>query len=364
MSTVMKMKLPIIKTKFIPPVFRDTYVLRPKLMSKLSKAVDYPLTIVHAGAGYGKSTSLSFFSKETPILSCWYSITKQEDEFFPFLIYLLYSIRSKVPQFGSSLLTHLEHNNQQALDDTIEFICTELINELALIENDFLIILDDFHLLEKSKQTEKCFEILLRFLPPQIHFVISSRTKLNWSLFTTLHVKGNILEVGKEEFIFSKDEVEVLFLEYFEDDLPPNQLEMIHELTEGWIIAIRMFQQHLISNPEQSLSKINVDSVDDLFCYLAHEVFTDQTSEIKNFLLLTSTFDQFSSSICEDVLEIRHADKMIDELLTKNLFLTGIGEKQYRYHVLFKDFLENQLKQDKEKYEKTHRAIANFYLSE
>lgn len=363
MSTVMKMKLPIIKTKFTPPIFRDTYVLRPKLMNKLSKGVDYPLTIVHAGAGYGKSASLSFFSKETPILSCWYSITKQEDEFLPFLIHLLHSIRSKLPEFGSSLLTFLDHNSQQSFEDSIDFICSELINELTLLEYDFLIILDDFHLLEKSKGIEKCFEIIIKFLPPQIHFVISSRTKLNWSLFTSLHVKGNILEIGREDLIFSRDEVEVLFLDYFEDDLPQKQLEMIHELTEGWIIAIKMFQQHLISNPEQSLSKINVDSVDDLFFYLAHEVFMDQSSEIKNFLLLTSTFDQFSSSICEDVLGIRNADKMIEKLLTKNLFLISIGEKQYRYHALFKDFLENQLKKDKVKYEKTHRAIANFYLN-
>ncbi len=359
---MMKMKLSIIKTKFIPPIFRDTYVLRPKLTNKLSQALDYPLTFIHAGAGYGKSASLSSFSKETPILTCWYSISKQEDEFLPFLIHLLCSIRSKVPEFGSSLLTFLEHNNQQLLDDTIDFICSELINELTLLENDFLIILDDFHLLEKSKQIEKCFELLLKFLPPQIHFVISSRTKLNWSLFTSLLVKGNILEVGKEDFIFSKDEMEVLFLEYFEDDLPQNQLEMIHELTEGWIIAIRMFQQHLISNPQQLISTIKVDSVDDLFRYLALEVFMDQSREIKEFLLLTSTFDQFSSSICKDVLGIRHADQLINELLTKNLFLTGIGEKQYRYHALFKDFLQNQLKQDKKKYEKTHRALANFYL--
>lgn len=358
----MKMKLPIIKTKFIPPIFKDTYVIRPKLINKFSKAHDYPLTFIHAGPGYGKSSSLSSFSKETSILNCWYSISKQEDEFLPFLIHFLYSIRSKVPEFGSSLLTFLENNNQQSVEDAIEFICSELINEFTLLENDLLIILDDFHLVEKSKGIEKCFEFLLRYLPSQIHIVISSRTKLNWSLFTSLLVKGNILEIGKEDFIFSKDEMEVLFLNDFEADLPEKQLTMIHELTEGWIIAIRMFQQHLISKPEQSISNINVDSVDDLFRYLALEVFNDQPIEIKEFLLLTSTFDQFSSSMCEDVLRICHVDQLINEVLTKNMFLTDIGEKQYRYHALFKDFLQNQLKQNKKIYEKTHRAIASFYL--
>lgn len=77
-------KMPIIKTKFLPPLFRDTFVIRPRQIKKLRLAYEYPLTLVHAGPGYGKSAALSSFTREIASKYCWYTISQQEDEFFLF----------------------------------------------------------------------------------------------------------------------------------------------------------------------------------------------------------------------------------------------------------------------------------------
>jgi ATP/maltotriose-dependent transcriptional regulator MalT len=63
-----------------------------------------PLTILNAGAGYGKSTALSLFVHDLRKDTCWYTISRQDDELRPFLTKLFQAVKQLSPSLGDSIL--------------------------------------------------------------------------------------------------------------------------------------------------------------------------------------------------------------------------------------------------------------------
>ena len=117
-----------------------------------------------------------------------------------------------------------------------------------------MIILDDFHFVEHSQSIQEWCQWFISHLPQGAHLVIASRVRPAWDLLTTLKVRGNLLELTEKELAFSEEEIEVLFADYYEQPLEPNQVKKIYALTEGWVIAIQMISQQL--NDQEDLEKI------------------------------------------------------------------------------------------------------------
>ncbi len=90
-------KLTIVDTKLMPPLIKNNHIRRASLMRKLKTAVNYPLTIVHSGAGYGKSTALSLFIHDVRHNFCWYTISNNDDDIIPFVTYIVFSLRKRYP---------------------------------------------------------------------------------------------------------------------------------------------------------------------------------------------------------------------------------------------------------------------------
>ena len=106
------MKLPIIQTKLRIPAVKDEFIRRAKLTRKMKKIPEHPLTIIHSGAGFGKSTALALFMRDEKISGCWYSISSMDDDILPFLSYIIHSIRGCVPDFGQEIAALYRNNGQ------------------------------------------------------------------------------------------------------------------------------------------------------------------------------------------------------------------------------------------------------------
>ncbi len=76
----MKSSFPIIQSQFAPPPIRQKFIQRSHVNKKLTTVTEYPLTIVYAGAGYGKSTALSLFFQRAKTAVSWYTIAKNDDD--------------------------------------------------------------------------------------------------------------------------------------------------------------------------------------------------------------------------------------------------------------------------------------------
>lgn len=342
---------------------KEHILRRPSLMKKMKTIPNYPLTLLHSGAGYGKTTALATYINDQKSISCWYSVGYNDDDIIPFLTYIVYAIRKNHSGFGTELLLYVENIERYVRDEEIRTLCSLFINEISILENEIFLFIDDYHLVQHSEAIDQWVTWLLQHLPLNLHLVISSRIRPSWEFLTTMKVKGEILELRQKDLMFSFDEVEVLLSDLYEGEISEDDVERIFSLTEGWIIAIGMIRQQLTSDGNLvSILANKTQSLDELFRFLAMEVFMKQPPMVQQFLENTCIFEELNGKVCDEVLGIRGSGEMLKELSDHNLFLLSIGEGQYRYHALFKEFLEQRLSSTNERhFHNLHIQTARYY---
>ncbi|QCJ43867.1 transcriptional regulator [Bacillus sp. S3] len=357
------MKLPIIQTKLRIPVVKDDFIRRAKLSRKMKKIPDYPLTIMHSGAGFGKSTALALFMTDEKILGCWYSLTSMDDDILPFLTYIVHSIRRVNPTFGTELTAYMETMDRYIREEELSVLCSLFINEILTIDSDITLILDDFHQIEHSYTINSWMEKLLEHIPPNLHLIISSRSRPAWKYLTKMKACGQLLELSREDLVLTLEEMELLLTDLYGLEMEPVHLQTIFEMTEGWVIAICMIAQQIPLKKDLSdLFEHSSHSLQDFFQYLVMEVFSKQPPIIQQFLEQTSIFDVIEEEMCADVIGLQGASAMLEQMKDRNLFIQRIGVSHYRYHALFKDFLESMFqKNDPGHYAALHERCARFY---
>lgn len=353
----------VIETKFIPPYLKETVIVRPSLMKKLIHMKNYPLTIIHSGPGYGKSTSLALLLSDSHTPFCWYTVSEQDDNFFPFLIHMIYCVRTLFPDFGLELLTILEQEVSSNYDqEQVEFICSRFINEMKALREEFIFVLDDFHLLDRSEWISRWMKLFIVHKPANVHLVISSRGRPPWNILETMKVKGEMLEITEKDLVFSREEIDVLFSDSYGIPLDWETVEQIYTMTEGWIIAIQMIWHQMKMKPDYSFANTQSVSMDDLFRFLALEVFFKQPDVVRDFLERTSVFEEFSESVCHLWFSEEDTRYILDYLMRQNLFINPISEGRYRYHALFREFLQSQISKKADVFYHTHQQAADYYI--
>lgn len=357
------MKLPIIQTKLRIPVVKDEFIRRAKLTRRMKKIPEYPLTIIHSGAGFGKSTALALFMRDENIPGCWYSISSMDDDILPFLSYIIHSIRGVIPDFGQDIEEYIETMDRYIREEDLSYLCSLFINEILEVNSDITLILDDYHQIEHSYTINSWIEKLLQHIPSNLHMVISSRSRPGWKHLTKMRVNGQLLEITREDLVLTIEEMELLLIDLYGLEIEPAHLESIYQLTEGWIIALCMIAQQIpLTGDISTLLEHSSFSLQDLFDYLVMEVFSKQPPMIQQFLEQTSILDILEEELCDEIIGIQGASSMLEQLKERNLFIQKIGLKHYRYHALFKEFLENAfLKNNPTTYTKLHEKCARFY---
>ncbi|KAA0547623.1 transcriptional regulator [Bacillus sp. BGMRC 2118] len=352
----------ILHTKLIPPSIKDDILRRPTLTKKLHSITTVPLTIVHSGPGYGKSTAVSTFLSDLRKTYCWYSISSYDDELIPFLTYFIYAIKGQFSGFGDELIHYINKMNRYGRDEEIRSLSALLVNEIMELNSEFIMIIDDLHLVQHSNQIDEWLVWFIENIPHNLRMVFISRNRPQWGIMSSLKLKGLLLEIGEKDLAFSQEDIEAWFTDVYSMELDEKEIQQIYQLTEGWIIALQMIIQQLGHHRDISkLLKNKYTSMEDLFHFLAMEVLVKQAPMVQQFLEQTCIFDEITPQLCDEVLGISGSRDMLELLQQKNLFLQSIGQNQYRYHALFKEFLERQLVLQQDKYKQLHRRASDYY---
>ena len=355
--------LQVMNTKLHPPGIRESMIRRALVQKKLQKMNQYAVTLVYSGAGYGKSTSLALFLHDTNVNASWYSMTSQDDDFIPFLTYLIHSIQSKYPNFGTNIMNRMSASKTYFQEKEVLFMASLFINEMVALQEDLVMIIDDFHHGEKSIEIMEFMENIVQHCPHNLHIVLSGRSKPKWPLLTKLKAEGRLLELTQKDLSLQKQEVELLLADVYDLELSEEEVTAIYEVTEGWVIASGMIGQRLQDQRDLSLLIHNKSqSLEDLFQYIALEVISKQSTIVQAFLEHSSILEELSGAVCDYVLNMENADAMLKNLADKNMFIVPTGFNQYRYHALFKELLENKLKETSlETYGKLNERAAKYY---
>ena len=335
----------VVRTKLTPHRLHRRVLYRARLTRRLLEALDYRLTVVQAGAGYGKSTALATLAESGYPLA-WYHLDAEDTDPQVFLLHLLHSLRTAFPELSDAPLALLEEwEGSSALPwaTVVDVLVNELVEQA---DEAVILILDDVHLLSEVAEPVRILDRLIGRAPLNLHVILSTRHPPQLPTLVTWRVKGEVLEIGQEELAFTPQEISALFREQY--GLSPTQEEVnrLASETEGWAIALQLVWQGLrsgaISALPQALRQLS-GPVEDLFTFLAQEVLEQQPADVQEFLLVTAVLREMSASICDCLRTARDSDQILRYLLESGLFTVDLGNNHARYHYLFRDFLCHQL---------------------
>ncbi|MDR0270554.1 BTAD domain-containing putative transcriptional regulator [Paenibacillus sp.] len=336
----------ILKMKLMAPPAKKIWLQRPDLMKRLRHIPEMPLTIMASGPGFGKTTALSSYVRQCGSRYAWYSISPQDHDLLPFLLHLTTTLRETEPGFGESLLLELGNASIASVED-VYALADLFLNEGLKLQEKIVLCMDDYHAVEHSEWIDAWMQYVISYLPDCscLAMVLSSRTKPDWEGLTSMRVRGEVLELTRVDLAFSAEDIEVLFTDYYNYPLTTEQAEAIYAFTEGWIIAIQLIWQRLSASKDslESILTAPRESLEDLFQFLAAELFQKQNSSMRTFMLETSIFDELTGEWCDAVCG-RQGSHALLAALCQNGFLSAVDDRQFRYHALFRQFLQDQLR--------------------
>jgi ATP/maltotriose-dependent transcriptional regulator MalT/DNA-binding SARP family transcriptional activator len=334
--------IPISKTKIIVPPRREELLSRSRLLDGLRASLDNKLILLAAAAGYGKTSLLIDFARTVEMPVSWLSLDQLDRDPQRFMAYLIASLSERFPGVGESSQNLL--NNLKTIESDAESLLVTLTNELYdQVEEDYLLILDDYHLLDDVPVISSLVNRFLQLVDENCHVIIASRTLPDLDDVTLMVAREQVAGLSQTDLAFQPREIQALYLQNHHRHLSDEKARQLHDETGGWITGM------VLSNA----SGMQVSGVD-MFSYLGSQVLNQQPPHLREFLLRTSLPEEFNAEYCEIVLGPFHPKTenwlvLMGLILEKNLFVLPLDEdgRWLRYHPLFRDFLQSRLKRER-----------------
>ena len=227
----------------------------------------------------------------------------------------------------------------------------------ATVPDYFIFVLEDLHFVENSEATSTLLNLFIERIPDNCHIIISSRTHVKLPAISKLTMQQEVASLNTSQLSFTPEEVKELLATQYELHLSDEEANRLAKDAEGWILGIVFRGQRLQGDklPRVPL----VLSQDDVFRYLASEVFERQPPEIAS-----STLDIVEPEICDLLSGLANSRELLHQIERRNLFTQCIdGEKAwYRYHHLFREFLQAKLlEENPEQFALLHCNVASLF---
>src|SRR5512135_12421 len=344
---------PILATKLYIPPPRPRVVLRPRLIERLNESLQRAagITLISAPAGFGKTTLVSeWIAALTPgpspagrwetVRVAWLSLDEGDNDPTRFLTYLVAALQTIAPNIGAGVLGVL----QSPQPPPTESILTTLLNDITTISDSFILVLDDYHVID-SQPVDQALVFLVEHLPPQMHMVIATREDPHLPL-ARLRARNQLTELRAEDLRFTPSEAAEFLNQMMGLNLSAEDIAALEARTEGWIAGLQLAALSM-QGREDIASFIQAFTGSHRFVldYLVEEVLQHQPEPIHSFLLHTAILDRLCAPLCNTVTERKDSREMLNVLERSNLFLIPLDDQRqwYRYHHLFADVLQTHL---------------------
>ena len=343
-----------LRTKLLPPRPAPEILARPRLIERLQANLALPVTLVTANAGSGKTTLVADFLRKQGRPYVWYQLDHTDADPAVFLGYLAYGIQQRVGNVGETTFAYLQQASELAQQP--ERAADVLLNEiLEGVEQQLIIVLDDYHHLGSETRVHAVLDRLIAYLPDVIHIIIISREIPPLTL-ARLRSQDSLSLIDRTDLLFTDEEMQELFRKIFGLALTPEQLREYGERTHGWITALQLVRQvaqrqMTSGSPEKAPDPLAVlhQSERDIFEYFAEEVFAAEPPEIQQFLTRISLLDRIEVETAARLYPEVRSSVALPSLVRGNVFMTVASDasgEEYRLHPLFQSFLRRRLRSE------------------
>ncbi|MBX2999480.1 MAG: hypothetical protein KF893_13270 [Caldilineaceae bacterium] len=339
---------PVLTTKLYIPPPRPNQISRPRLIDRLNEGLSggRSLTLVAAPTGFGKSTLVGEWLIRCGRPTAWLSLDENDNDPARFWLYFISALQRIAPGVGAGLLEIVQSPQPPPLEPWL----TALLNEIAAIPHDFILVLDDYHAIDDQSIGDG-LAFVIEHLPPQMHLVITTREDPVLPI-PRLRARGRLTEVRVADLRFTPAEASEFLNRTMALNLSGEEVAALESRTEGWIAGLQLAALALqgtlsVQGNQDVAGFLRAFAGDNRYIvdYLVEEVLQRQPQSIRNFLLQTSILDQLNGPLCDAVTRQPGGQARLEALQRGNFFLIPLDERRhwYRYHHLFADVLRLHL---------------------
>ena len=349
----------VLETKLTRPRVRAEHVARRDLLDVL-RGGSRKLTLVAAPPGFGKTTLLAEWAAvEDGAAVAWLSLDDDDNDPARFFAYVAAALARVEPHLGRRALTAVRSPGA----DLIEVVLPRLLNDLAGLGHDLVLVVDDYHVITDPRIHE-ALAYLIERAPASFRIALATREDPPLPL-GRLRASAELAEVRAGELRFSDEEAAAFLTEALGLELSAEDVARLQARTEGWPAALYLAALSLHGRPDAS-ALIERFAGDDRYVvdYLTAEVLARQPAELRSFLLRTSILKRLCAPLCDAVADRRDSARLLAELERSNLLLVPLDAKRewYRYHHLFAELLQYELAAtDRDTLPALHRRAGAWY---
>ena len=263
-------------TKLQRPHVGRRLVARPQLLQQLDASQS--LTLVLAPAGYGKTTLLSMWLDTCDMPNAWLSLDEHDDDLIVFANYLIEALHAMFPAAAEDTLNAING----LIAPPPAAIARSLLNDLAGVEQDFILVLDNYHAIHHQAIHDLLTEVV-RHPPRTLHLVIASRNDPPLPL-ASLRARGFVVELRGADLRFTLEEAARFLVEVMALTVDEEVISILTAKTEGWPAGLRLAALSLRQRRTPGL--IAASALGDhryMMDYLMSEVLSQLPTPFRNF---------------------------------------------------------------------------------
>jgi LuxR family transcriptional regulator, maltose regulon positive regulatory protein len=326
---------PVAPGRLRPPPLRAGVVERPRLLRRLERLTEEPLTVVSAPTGYGKTTLLASWAASTQRRVAWASVGSRDLDAEGCWALATAALERAEPQLRFGLRSGSGAGDRPA----------QMATALGLLSHELTLVLDGY---EQATYAGVDPELgrLLELAPETLHVVVSTRGEPALGL-ALRRARGTAAELGAGELGLDGDETAAVLRSVLGAVARDVDTRAMAERTEGWPAAVYLaaLSAQAAPDPAEALACFS-GAARDVSDYLRLELLDAQPDEVlRSFLLETSVLERLTAPLCDAVLRRRDSGATLRDLVRRGAFLLpleGPG-REYRYLRPVREFLRAEL---------------------
>lgn len=309
----------LFRSKLRRPVMPGHYVKRPRLAALVDDMVaSYPLTLVIAPAGVGKTSLLAGWAAEAGLPTAWLTLDDTDRDDVELWSGVIAALDALVPGVADRAAEALRRRGGQR-----EAVGALLADLEAAPREPMTLVIDDIHLVDEDASDPALLGTFLQHLPPFLHVIVLGRRPPRLPI-DRLRARGQLGEIHMSELRFS-DEEAASMLSRLSPAMSDEQREEATRHASGWAAGLQFAALAYRSSQARSGPYIGVHASDELVQhYVWHEVLAAERPDLVETLRDTSVVERLNPGLAAALTLRPDAGKLLIEAESRGLFVTRL----------------------------------------
>ena len=311
-----------------------TRLLRARVNDRLTRAARFPVTLIVAPAGFGKSVALRDFAETARLEAVRYDVARDDRTLLAFV----HGLSAALAGIAPSALAAFPAMQQRIMGaaDPVRELSDWFVEHLK--RTVCTIVIDDLHFAAADPRAVELLVDVIERSGERLRWIVATRSDAGLPIASWIGYGRMDYPVGEDDLRFTAEEA-LATADEAQAGAEPQEVETLRELTGGWPIALSIALRTRTHSTDLRAAATGTREM--VYRYLAEQVFTGLSREQQRFLLRTSAFPTFDVAVAE---ALGGTPAFLTDLRREVTFLGTTGSTEYRYHDLFRDFLENELR--------------------